>query len=328
MRIVIRFAFIFITLGGLAAGCSESHRPCGDEGRSVSVAGTSVCSYSHALAQKAGFECPSQLPHRVDLMDATVCSADHLNKADLAQTCKAIGSECLPPPRSPPNGEMPDRGSISDPGYTAPKKVDAGTLDAGTATARDAAPMPRDATGPPVGTRHPQCKEPLPAELPSLPPINLTNGFPAFKEWQSISCDTAKKQASLCPEWTGSNTSPGECGSCLHGAPDDDGVCTYGDVDVWCDGEGEVIGLAPGCWICSPPEVHARACCEGLDVDCREWPFLSDSARGMICARHEDCELGLVCGAPGTGSGYGICKCPEDDPVKWNAECSQLIVPR
>jgi hypothetical protein len=60
-----------------------------------------------------------------------------------------------------------------------------------------------------------------------------------------------------------------------------------------------------------PIEAHAAACCNEIPgVDCREWPYPADGAPGMVCARHEDCEPGLVCGPP-TGSGYGICQCPE-----------------
>ena len=33
---------------------------------------------------------------------------------------------------------------------------------------------------------------------------------------------------------------------------DSEGVCAFGDIDTWCDGEGEVISLAPGCYICAP----------------------------------------------------------------------------
>jgi hypothetical protein len=30
----------------------------------------------------------------------------------------------------------------------------------------------------------------------------------------------------------------------------------------------------------------------------------------MVCARHEDCEPGLVCGGGSYSKGYGICQCP------------------
>ena len=60
-----------------------------------------------------------------------------------------------------------------------------------------------------------------------------------------------------------------------------------------------------------PVESHAAACCNEIPgVDCREWPYPGDGSPGMVCARHEDCEPGLVCGPP-SGSGYGICMCPE-----------------
>ena len=99
---------------------------------------------------------------------------------------------------------------------------------------------------------------------------------------------------------------------CLRMTEAGEGVCVYGDGDSACDGEGEVAGYREGqCWICMPAVVHKAACCEGIDgVDCRTWPFPGDSRPGLVCARHEDCEPGLICGSS-QGSGYGICQCPE-----------------
>lgn len=159
--------------------------------------------------------------------------------------------------------------------------------------------------------QHPRCNEPFPDPPPELPPgINLgPDGTPRFSDWEGLACDDPDVEAvELC-------MSDGECtsGYCLI-SNDAYGVCTFADIDIWCDGEGEVIGYGDGeCWMCAPVEAHARACCEyGEDGgwDCRAWPFDGSGPPGSVCATHEDCEPGLVCG-PHSGEGYGICQCPE-----------------
>jgi hypothetical protein len=68
-------------------------------------------------------------------------------------------------------------------------------------------------------------------------------------------------------------------------------------------------------------EAQAKACCAKLSgFDCREWPYPHDGKPGQTCARHEDCEPGLLCKS-GAGvdltispvHGTGICMCSEVD---------------
>jgi hypothetical protein len=156
------------------------------------------------------------------------------------------------------------------------------------------------------GVQHAICSQPFPDVAPALPQVNMTaEGRPKFDLWRDIeSCD---------PELVCQKDSDcgGGFGKCLIGESGGKGVCTSADFDIWCDGEGEAIGFGDGaCFACSPAEVHAAACCEEVSgFDCRAWPFDADSAPGMLCAVHEDCEPGLVC-AESKGSGYGICQCP------------------
>jgi hypothetical protein len=174
------------------------------------------------------------------------------------------------------------------------------------------------AGGAPDGVRHPACAVALLAKLPAVPKVNQdTTGRPHFDRWRDLGCEELGDTL-LCSEAGGQGGATSACsGLCLLGRPTaDDGVCTYPDIDRSCDGEGEVVGYADGqCWVCAPPDVHARACCEGLPgFDCRAWPFPANGKPGMVCARHEDCEPGLLCGPGGTYSaGYGICQCPGVD---------------
>jgi len=158
-----------------------------------------------------------------------------------------------------------------------------------------------------VTLKHDRCSYHLPCQLPELPEVNgAANDRPLFDYWRDLDCTTVAQFQ--C------QTSFASCepGSCFPLTESGDGVCAYPDVDILCDGEGEVVGYRDGrCWMCLPPEAHAAACCAGVEgVDCRAWPYQADGQPGMVCARHEDCEPGLICG-PAKGSGYGICQCPE-----------------
>lgn len=167
---------------------------------------------------------------------------------------------------------------------------------------------PGETTGT-AGTQHPACTSAAPSPLPALPSINTdAAGRPNFDLWRDQPCGGG---AYLC----GAAGSAAGCPTqsiCLQSDPSIGGVCTYGDSDTSCDGEGEVIGYGDGtCWMCASIEAHSDACCAALPgFDCRAWPYPADGTPGMVCARHEDCEPGLVCGSGSYSKGYGICQCP------------------
>ena len=172
--------------------------------------------------------------------------------------------------------------------------------DAGDGDTPDVEPRPIET--------HAACSEPPPEVMPPLPAINIdATGTPRFDDWRDYDCDAPEVAGRACDD--DADCEPMVC-FVLNDAGQ--GVCNYADADIWCDGEGEAISYRDGdCWACMPPVAHAAACCAGIaGVDCRGWPFPSNGAPGMLCARHEDCEPGLLCG-PHRGSGYGICQCPE-----------------
>lgn len=159
------------------------------------------------------------------------------------------------------------------------------------------------------GVQHAACTQPTPDPMPELPPVNVTaDGRPRFDLWRDLDCGDLA--GNLCGA-AGDASACEDQHLCLQSDAAVGGACTYVDSDMWCDGEGEVLGYGDGsCWLCAPIEAHAAACCAGLaGFDCRAWPYPADGKPGMACARHEDCEPGLVCGAP-AGKGYGICQCP------------------
>jgi hypothetical protein len=61
------------------------------------------------------------------------------------------------------------------------------------------------------------------------------------------------------------------------------------------------------------PEAKARACCQGLDVDCH---VMADqpSGLGQTCRRHVDCEPGLLC-AEVPEIPVNFCVCPGPAPT-------------
>jgi hypothetical protein len=159
------------------------------------------------------------------------------------------------------------------------------------------------------GLQHPSCAQPVPAPLPALPAINTdAAGRPLFDYWRDL--EPGSYEDSLCET---SNTCPeGLCTQLAAGTSE--GVCMSVDTDIWCDGEGEVLSWKDGgCWMCAPVESRAAACAAEIPgVDCRAWPYPSNGAPGAVCAAHEDCEPGLVCGPASDegGNGYGLCQCP------------------
>jgi len=183
-------------------------------------------------------------------------------------------------------------------------------VDAGDGDIPDGGPLDSDISDSdvPPPDQHDLCAEPLPDPLPSLPSINIDpTGAPRFDDWRDYPCDSEEVAGLACID--DADCEPLTCYR-LNSAGE--GVCTYADADIWCDGEGEAISYRDGaCWACMPPLAHAAACCAGIaGVDCRAWPYPANGSPGMICARHEDCESGLLCG-PHRGSGFGICQCPE-----------------
>jgi hypothetical protein len=162
----------------------------------------------------------------------------------------------------------------------------------------------------PVEPQHAACHAHVPTPMPPLPEIDLLpSGAPAFTAWEALTadCDALVPQIQTCV---------GGCPGSDQCIGNGEGVCASGDIDIWCDGEGEATGFSVGCFVCLSPEQHARGCCDVPDAfDCRTWPFVGTSGPNMICATHEDCELGLVCASPHlTPTGYGVCRCPEDIP--------------
>src|SRR5262249_51456106 len=83
--------------------------------------------------------------------------------------------------------------------------------------------------------------------------------------------------------------------------------------DTACKREEGALGYGKAeCVVCTSYAEKARACCRHEQgVDCRAWPFPHDSAVHQLCARHEDCQLGLLCKGDAKHASYGLCLCPE-----------------
>ena len=168
-----------------------------------------------------------------------------------------------------------------------------------------------DAGGP---LRHVSCIAPLPSELPEPPYVGVSaSGRPWFDTYRDLSCPDLEK----VPTCANDGDCPGS--SCLHLASAA-GVCRPTIFDV-----STLVSSFDGgrCVAKLTFEAQARACCAGLPgFDCREWPYPGDGQPGERCARHQDCQTGLLCKQANldashvTVSGLGVCLCPEvgNDP--------------
>ena len=166
---------------------------------------------------------------------------------------------------------------------------------------------PEEVDAAPPGPKAPLCGNPFPGDPPPLPHVDFdAHGRPLFDLWRDLPCGGLD----LC------GASSSTCGICIFGTPDaSHGVCSgpWADDDTGCDElRPAMTFMDRRCWACFGPDSHARACCAKLaGFDCRAWPFPADGVAGTVCARHEDCESGLVCGPGGPwATGYGICQCP------------------
>jgi hypothetical protein len=172
---------------------------------------------------------------------------------------------------------------------------------------------PAASTGAGAPPHHDDCALPAPPDPPAPPPpLRDADGRPVFAAWEALACtDLAVELIDGCTAGSGCLQ-----GRCLLGTSGD-GVCAEGGIDATCGQGLSAMGWRDGlCWGCVAPEVHASACCTqaGAGFDCRLWPYPHDGVVGSVCARHEDCEPGLLCGAH-AGAGFGICSCPESEPL-------------
>ncbi|MCY1056556.1 hypothetical protein [Nannocystis sp. SCPEA4] len=235
----------------------------------------------------------------ISTLSTTLAAGCVLNPKEVGEFTATDASTTNPP--SSGTSTEPVEPSTSSPGDgTSTEPVEPSTSSPPDGTSTE--PVEPSTSGGPDGPLHAACELPFPEPAPALPPINMgPDDTPKFDDWTDLACESL---ADL--------TCDAQCGRCLRGVEDGPGVCSFSDADIWCDGDGEAVGYGgeDACYICSPPEVRAFACCnfpEGFD--CRVWPYPSDGPPGSICARHEDCEPGLVCG-PHRGTGYGVCQCP------------------
>ncbi|MFT3926366.1 MAG: hypothetical protein QM778_27725 [Myxococcales bacterium] len=181
-------------------------------------------------------------------------------------------------------------------------------LGAGDAKVDAAPEHEQDASMVPL--RHPACQTTLPTPLPAPPAVRSdATGRPAFDLWRALDCRSLTDYPQCSPT-NMVGTASWRCDACLLG-DSDAGVCSSAD------GACELLTTRDGeCQACAPVAAKRRACCLGLPgFDCREWPYVSDSQRGEACARHEDCEPGLMC-KQAEGELIARCACPEETLFK------------
>jgi hypothetical protein len=166
--------------------------------------------------------------------------------------------------------------------------------------------------------RHKSCAQPLPQVMPAPPEVFVDHtGRPSFDLFHDFNCDAPGHTVYAGDEVLACMASADEsCTLCLQTEAGQPGMCAESSVDE-CLPRSVVLSFGDGgaCHLCVRPDFKANACCEGRPgVDCRSWPYPGDSKPHQVCARHEDCMPGLVCGE--TRRGYGLCVCPGMDAYK------------
>jgi hypothetical protein len=162
-----------------------------------------------------------------------------------------------------------------------------------------------------AGTIHPACSVPRGTSLPPVVGVHGdASGRPAFDFWRDLGCESVAdyptcevpRQVTALGDW--------HCYKCSYRTGT--GICSADDSTRCATSGNELLTLGEGrCHLCAPVEAKARACCAELpDIDCRAWPYPANSKPGEGCARHDDCEPGLVCRVL-ADQGYGLCVCPD-----------------
>jgi hypothetical protein len=137
-------------------------------------------------------------------------------------------------------------------------------------------------------------------------------GRPSFDWWRDITCEETSDYETCTPDLNGRSR---ECDQCIRGdSSAASGLCIgpYGP-DFCIEGTHSIaVELNPrGCLVCADPRLRQHACCNQIaGFDCRSWPYPGNSTVGGLCARHADCEAGLMCKTQ-VGWRFGTCTCPE-----------------
>ena len=165
--------------------------------------------------------------------------------------------------------------------------------------------------------RHVSCEQDAPEILPNIAVARDPRGRPLFDVFRDYACsDLAVMSYPSCASYA-AGSSYG-CAECLTLATADLALCVDPREDA---ADCAMLTAREGsCRACMPPEGKAKACCAGLDVDCRAWPFEGSSGPGQLCAQHSDCQEGLLCKTTLFG-GSGQCSCPEQDVVDDRQSC-------
>jgi hypothetical protein len=272
----------------LASGCgstSTSGDPCG-EGEHVSALGRGYCVYQGGIVIEGGFECPADLPFRIDAAGGVVCAEERVGLDELpGEVCTKLPSGC----------DDPD--PVRDAGMLDGSVRDGGARDSGV---RECDLGPRACLLECVATC--DASETVPAtSCCECPPgtIDRTTMCPAELLGDGEPCtDNAQCTSQLCfgTADTMGAFSEATCQStCL--AMDDRTHYCNGDDDC-CDGDccigcGELEGL---CRPAPPTLGNGDACGEGVVGECGD---------GLSCC--------YPCGIPGCTN---VCEptCAEGEP--------------
>ncbi len=170
--------------------------------------------------------------------------------------------------------------------------------------------------------RHPSCQQASTAtDLTSLLVDTDARGRPSFDWWRDLSCEEVAGHETCTLDLNGRSA---RCEGCLRSADDADvGLCVKEPSPLFCDdtpNHGVIALASKACLFCGDNRLHRYACCHQIEgFDCRSWPFPGNSGPQGLCARHADCEPGLMCKTGALGR-FATCMCPETEQHEFT-EC-------
>jgi hypothetical protein len=171
--------------------------------------------------------------------------------------------------------------------------------------------------------QHASCTMPNTAsDLEALVVPTDARGRPSFDWWRDISCEEVTVWETCTPDLNGRSR---DCEQCIRGDElAETGLCLGDYRPAFCESiNNQTVGelSEKGCLFCADNRMRRHACCNQIaGFDCRSWPYPSNSELGGLCARHADCEPGLVCKTIADWP-FGSCTCPEVNLAQYT-ECS------
>lgn len=159
------------------------------------------------------------------------------------------------------------------------------------------------------GSKHPACAQALPTDLPDDAQLSHDYNVPEVCADEDAAAEVIgcsdDPTLGCATDVTCARVDSEQSGYCLRSEQGRNSVAlTY---------------RAGACFVRVSRKLKAALCCEGVGVDCRQFPLSRADLRsgpGELCTKRAECEPGLVCAAIDVKGSAARCICPGTDGTR------------